>query len=117
MKLLSTITVFAVILASAATAASPRVVLDVNPASVAPGGVITISAASSPCLRRDQVILISTAFPGHAYGEGAVYGRVESHGAFKVRARIRSALRPGRFLVGVRCGGGNLGITATIRIS
>ena len=91
--------------------------LVVRPSTVAPGGTIVVSASSSPCLSRDQVTLISTAFPGHAFGgEGAVNGKVGSHGSFAVHARVRSGLKPGRYRIGARCGGGNLGVSAYFHI-
>jgi hypothetical protein len=63
------------------------------------------------------VTLISSAFPGHAFGgEGAVNGKVGSHGSFSVRARVRSGLKPGRYRIGARCGGGNLGVSAFFHI-
>ena len=105
----------ALILTPFAAAAAVR--LTVTPAAVAPGGVVRVSAASSPCLAADQVTLISAAFPGHAFGgEGAVSGPVGKHGAFSIRTRIRSGLRPGAYHVGARCGGGNLNATGTIRV-
>lgn len=107
---------FAVGLAVAASAAAANVRLVVTPSAVAPGGVVRVSAASSPCLEGDQVTLISSAFRGHAFGEGAVYGKVGAHGAFSVSTRIRSGLKAGRYTVGARCGGGNLGVSATIRV-
>jgi hypothetical protein len=102
---------------AAGSALAAPVHLVVRPATVAPGGVIVVSASSSPCLPRDQVTLISKAFPGHAFGgEGAVNGKVGSHGSFSVRARVRSALPAGRYRIGARCGGGNLGVSAYVRI-
>jgi hypothetical protein len=104
------------VLAGAGSALAAHVHLVVTPATVSPDGVVHVSASASPCPSRDTVILISAAFPGHAYGVGAVYGRVGSHGAFSVRARIRLGLRPGRYHVGARCGGGNLGVSAYFRV-
>jgi hypothetical protein len=117
MKRVGSAAAVAVVLIAAGSALAAPVHLVVSPSSVAAGGVVTVSASSSPCLRRDQVTLISTAFPGHAFGgEGAVNGRVGSHGSFSVRTRIRAALRPGSYHVGARCGGGNLGVSASIRV-
>lgn len=107
-------TTLALVVAAAAAAAPVHMV--VTPATVSAGGEITVSARSSPCPRRDQITLISTAFPGHVFGKGAVYGRVGEHGAFRVRARIRPLLRPGRYQIGGRCGGGNLGVSVYVRV-
>ena len=101
----------------AAPALAARVHIAVGPASVHTGGVVTISAAASPCLRRDHVTLISRAIPGHAFGgEGAVSGPIGKHGSFSVRTHVRASLKPGRYVVSARCGGGLLNGTGTIRI-
>ena len=103
-------------LVAAATATAGTVRITVKPATVSPGGLITVAAARSQCLARDQVILISSVFPGHAYGKGAVYGRVRTGGAFTVRAHVRAKLEPGRYSISFRCGGGNLGVAVHVRI-
>jgi hypothetical protein len=97
-----------------ALAASVHMV--VTPATVAPGAAVRVTATKSPCLPGDQITLISAAFPGHAFGEGAVYGTVEAHGAFSVRTGLAKGLRAGSYRVGGRCGGGNLGVTAGFRV-
>jgi hypothetical protein len=106
----------AALLSVAGPATAARVHLVVSPATVSPGGSIRVGATSSPCPAHDRVALLSAAYPGHAFGIGAVYGRVGRRGAFSVLARIRSTLRPGRYHVGVRCGGGNLGVLAYFRV-
>jgi len=116
MKRLAATAAAAALFSAAGSAAAARVHLVASPTTVAPGGSIRISAKSSPCPVHDQVTLTSAAYPGHAFGIGAVYGRVGSHGAFSVLARIRSTLRPGRYHVSVRCGGGNLGVLAYFRV-
>jgi len=110
------LTSVAMVLLFAGSAPAARVHLLVSPTTVSPGGIVTVSAKSSPCLRRDQVILLSAAFPGHAYGIGGVYGNVGRHGSFSVPARIRKRLPAGRYHVGARCGGGNLGVLAYFRV-
>jgi hypothetical protein len=104
------------VLGGAAAAEAARVHLVASPTIVSPGGYVRVGAASSPCLPQDQVTLISAAYPGHAFGIGAVYGRAGAHGAFSVRARIRRVLRAGRYHVSARCGGGNLGALAYFRV-
>jgi hypothetical protein len=116
MKRLVTISALTALLASA-TATAATVHISVAPAAVAPGGLITVRAASSPCLGHDQVTLISSAFPGHAFGQGAVYGRVRAHGAFTVKAHLRSNVHAGRYRIGFRCGGGNLGVSAYVQVT
>jgi hypothetical protein len=103
-------------LAVIGTAPAALVHLVVTPGAVAPGALIRVGTTSSPCLPGDQITLISSVFRGHAFGEGAVYGRVGSHGAFTVKSRIRSALPAGRYEIGGRCGGGNLGVSVSLRV-
>ena|SRR5579885_821399 len=103
-------------LAAAGSAPAARTRIVVRPATVAPGAVIRVTAASSPCLPGDQVTLLSSAFRGHAFGIGAVYGRVRAHGAFALRVRIRSNLKAARYHVGARSGGGNLGVLGYFRV-
>jgi len=104
------------LLAVPGVAPAARIHLTVSPAAVSPGGLLKVSTASSPCLPGDQVTLLSAAYPGHAFGIGAVYGRAGAHGAFSISARIRKSLAAGRYHVGVRCGGGNLGVLAYFRV-
>jgi hypothetical protein len=104
------------ILATAGSASAAHVHLVATPATVAPGAVVDVSTRASSCLAGDAVTLISAAFPGHAFGIGAAYGRARSHGAFSVSVRIRSGLRAGRYHVSVRCGGGNLGSLAYFQV-
>jgi len=105
------------VLVGTASALAARVHIFVQPATVAPGAIVTVSAPSSPCLVRDQVTLISAAFRGHAFGgEGAVNSPLGRHGSFSARTRIRADLQPGRYAVTARCGGGNLGATAYITV-
>jgi hypothetical protein len=104
------------LLVAAGSASAARVRMVVAPASVSPGAAIRVSAAASPCLARDQITLISSAFPGHAFGEGAVYGRIGPRGSFAVTTRIRRGLPAGLYRVGARCGGGNLGVSVSFRV-
>jgi hypothetical protein len=100
----------------AGSAQAAHVSLVASPSVVAPGAAVRVSATSSPCLAGDQVTLISSAYPGHAFGIGAVYGHAGRHGAFSVRAHIRRNAQPGRYHVSVRCGGGNLPVLAYFRV-
>lgn len=96
--------------------ASLRPHLTVTPMRSHAGAKITVSASSSPCLAADTITLISAAFPGHAYGEGTLVGRVRAHGAFTVSGHLRKQLKPGRYTISGRCGGGNLGSSAVVTV-
>ena len=104
----------AIAVVASATASRPR--LAVEPDSVTPGGIVLLTGNAGTCSVGSAVIAISRAFPGHAYGEGALAGRVGSGHAFSIVGHVRSNLRPGGYPVSARCGGGNLGVGATIRV-
>lgn len=109
-------TTVALALAGGASASPAHTRLAVTPATVRPGGVVLVTGNAAPCPRGDTVFAISRAFPGHAYGEGALTGRVRAGGAFSIRGRVRRTIRAGRYAVTARCGGGNLGVQAFVRI-
>jgi hypothetical protein len=98
--------------ATAATAAAPR--LNVQPTSVARGGTVTVSGRG--CLAGDVVYLISPPFLGHAFVAHSVATRAHANGSFSRRVRIRTSAHVGRYLITARCGGGNLGVAAHLRV-
>lgn len=104
----------AVAVVASATASRPRIV--VRPEAVSPGATIHVTGNAGTCSVGATVTLISRAFPGHAYGEGTLTGTVRAGHAFSIFGRVRSRLRPGSYHVGARCGGGNLGVGATVRV-
>ena len=103
--------------AAASASAALHARIAVRPVSVSPGGAITVVGNAAPCRSGNVVTAISRAFPGHAFGgEGALAGNVRAGGAFTIRGRVRAALKPGRYAVTARCGGGNLGVAAYLRV-
>ena len=103
----------AVVGSALGSGAHPR--LAVKPGHAAPGAAIRIVGNAGSCA--GPVTAISKAFPGHAYGEGALTGRVGANGRFVIHGRLRRNARPARYAVSARCGGGNLGVTAHVRVS
>ena len=70
------------------------------------------------CPLGDSVTLISRTF-AHAHdfaGLPAVYAKVRAGHKFHVTARIPATKPPGVYAVTARCGGGNLGVRASIRV-
>ena len=102
----------ALVLAGTAAAATPR--LSVHPASVARGGTVTVSGTG--CRAGDLVYLISPPFVGHAFVPHSVATRAHSSGSFARSVHIRTSIRGGRYLITARCGGGNLGVSARLRV-
>jgi hypothetical protein len=89
--------------------------LHVSPTTVARGGVVTVSGKG--CLAGDTVYLISPPFLGNAFVQHSVATRARANGTFSRRVRIRLSARRGRYLITARCGGGNLGIAAHLRVT
>ncbi|HET7572904.1 MAG TPA: hypothetical protein VFJ77_09600 [Gaiellaceae bacterium] len=104
------------LLASAASALAVSPQLAVTPSTAAPGALVRIHGNAGACPAGDTVTAISSAFPGHAYGKGALTGRVRAHGAFSFTGHLRKGAKPGRYAVTARCGGGNLGVVAHVRV-
>ncbi len=99
---------------ASATASRPR--LTVRPGAVSPGGAVHLAGNAGDCAVGATVTAISRAFPGHAYGDGTLTGTVRVGHAFSIAGHVRTALRPGSYHVSARCGGGNFGVGATVRI-
>jgi len=102
----------ALVLAGTVAGATPR--LTVQPTSIARGGVVTVSGKG--CRAGDLVYLISRPFVGNAFVAHSVATRARSNGAFSRRVHIRTSVHVGRYLITARCGGGNLGVSARLRV-
>jgi hypothetical protein len=100
------------VLTGTLAAATPR--LSVHPTSIARGGTVTVTGKG--CRAGDLVYLISPPFVGHAFVAHSVATRARSNGSFSRNVRIRTSIRAGRYLITARCGGGNLGVSARLRV-
>lgn len=95
--------------------------INVSPGTVAPGGNVRLSgdvlAGGTPgCEVPGTVTLISDAFAGleEFAGVGAVNLPVDATGTFDSTVTLTSSVAAGTYSIGGRCGGGNLGVSATI---
>jgi hypothetical protein len=102
----------ALTLAGTLAAATPR--LAVHPTSIARGGTVTVSGRG--CRAGDVVYLISPPFVGSAFVAHSVATRARANGTFSRTVRIRTSIRAGRYVITARCGGGNLGVSAHLRV-
>ena len=103
--------------ATVSGAAGGRVTLRVRPATVSPGAQVRVSGNAAGCPRGDTVMVLSRAFAGATFaGVGMIPARVREGGAFAATGRVRRRARDGRYVVTARCGGGNLGVTAYLRV-
>jgi hypothetical protein len=99
-----------------ALAASSTIVASPNP--VHRGDVVRVYGTVPGCVRGDQVTLISRAF-SHRHdfaGLPAVFARVGANHAYSVTTRIPAGRAPRSYTITGRCGGGNLGVSATLRV-
>jgi hypothetical protein len=105
------------VLASAGTVTA-AISLTVAPASVQRGHRVIIRGNADACGLGNAVTIISKAF-AHTHdfaGLPAVFARVRAGGKFGIRPRIPSTKAAGNYGVSARCGGGNLGVSATIHV-
>src|SRR3954452_23935102 len=93
--------------------------IHVTPASVHRGHVVRVhGSVSGGCAKGDTVTLISRAF-SHRHdfaGLPAIYAVSRSGGKYSTRTRIPSRRRPGRYRISGRCDGGNLGVSAHLKV-
>jgi hypothetical protein len=97
--------------------ASSRPSIHVKPTPVAPGGKVHVYGNAGACAPGSQIMAISRAFPGHAFGEGALSGTVRANHTYSINGHIRSGQQAGTYSVDARCGGGNLGVSTHVKVS
>jgi hypothetical protein len=118
-KLLAlTIVLIAVIWLAAPAGAAPSPSLHVTPSTVAAGGSVQVSGACEP---NTVGFAISHAFlhdATHDFADvGAASLSTDAAGSFMVTAQIPASITPGPYDVSVRCGGGILGVSATLTVT
>jgi hypothetical protein len=93
-----------------------RPTLLVTPRRVRRGNFVRVHGGVFGC--QGPVTLTSEAFSrrNEFAGVPAVFAAVRAHGAYSVRTRIPAARSPGVYAIGGRCGGGNLGVQARLRV-
>jgi hypothetical protein len=93
----------------------------VSPASVPAGGSVVISGSipttgSASCAQSDAAIITATAalFPPDGFGPQAARN---ASGAFSVTYTVPPSTPAGTYSLGLRCGGGNVGVSATLTVT
>jgi hypothetical protein len=114
--------ILVVVLAAAAPASAATVT--VSPTSVQTSGTVTASGdvlvnGTRACAVGDDVTLISNAFVGFSEfaGEGALVLPVDATGHFTSTVALKPSVAAGTYTITGRCGGGNLGISATLTVT
>jgi hypothetical protein len=119
-----------VLCASAATAVavSPQGYTDplakrlhVSPNPVKAGKTVRVyGTAAGGCAKGDQVTIYSNAFKGATTqsfaGVPAVFATAGSNHKFSRNVTLKGTVTPGKYHVGARCGGGNLG-SANLKVT
>jgi hypothetical protein len=90
--------------------------ITVSPSAVKQSHAVTVSGSvGGGCKVPGHVTIFSRAFRGAARhkfaGVPAIFGTTNRTGKFSTRVTVRKTVRPGRYHVGGRCGGGNFGST------
>jgi hypothetical protein len=105
--------------AAAPAAAAGAAAISVSPDAARAGSLVRVSGSvAGGCAPGDGVTLISRAF-SHRHdfaGLPAVYALPRADGRFAVSVRIPAARAAGAYAITGRCGGGNLGVTARLRV-
>ena len=103
------------------TTTASAAAINVSPTTVAPGGSVALSgdvlAGGVPgCGVPGTVTLISDAFVGlgEFAGVGAVNLPVDATGHFAETVTLTTSVAPGTYSITGRCGGGNMGVEATL---
>lgn len=93
--------------------------LVVSPSAVAPGQAVTfaghVDVASGECRAGDTLFLTSAS--ALFSPDGRLNATLNSAGDFSTRFQVSSHTPPATYSVGLRCGGGNLGVEETLRIT
>jgi hypothetical protein len=108
----------AAILATAGVAVAAGPTINVDPHRVHRGELVRVFGVVPGCPRGDQVTLLSRAFSHrHEFASvPAIFATVRSGHHYSKRTRIPAGRRARRYAVRGRCGGGNLGVTAHLRV-
>ena len=113
---IAALAVVGVLVGPAVAAGGPTI--KVSPGTVQAGQIVRVYGVVPGCPSGNEVTLISAVF-SHAHdfaGLPAVFAHVGAHSAYSVRTRIPATRRTGRYQITGRCGGGNLGAIASLRV-
>jgi hypothetical protein len=107
------------LLASTGVVLAAGPTIKVDPTSVRRGYVVRVFGVVPGCAVGNQVTLLSRAFSHrHEFaGVPAIFAEVGTGHKYSKRTRIPARRRPGRYAITGRCGGGNLGVTAHLRVT
>lgn len=92
--------------------------ISVSPSRVPSGGVVHISGSVSTqgCPVSDSATIVGTdtLFPPDGFGPAVAR---DSQGAFATTYTVPASTPAGTYQIGLRCGGGNVGVTAALTVT
>jgi hypothetical protein len=94
--------------------------ISVSPSTIPVGGTVIFrgvvpTSGSAACPQSDLAILTdSSLFPQGGIGP---QGSRNASGAFQVNYQVPTSVPPGTYSVGVRCAGGNVGVSTSLRVT
>jgi hypothetical protein len=106
------------LLASTGVALAAGPTIKVSPTTVLQGYEVRVFGVVPGCAVGNRVTLLSRAFSHrHEFaGVPAIFAEVKAGHKYSKRTLIPARRRPGRYAITGRCGGGNLGVTAHLRV-
>ena len=119
MRKLSIAVVLAGFLASTGLALAAGPTIKVSPATVLQGYEVRVYGVVPGCAVGNRVTLLSRAFSHrHEFaGVPSISAEVKAGHKYSKRTVIPARRSPGRYRITGRCGGGNLGVTAHVRVT
>lgn len=105
------------VLVFAAPAAASGASISVSPSTVAAGGTVVFSGTVpiSGCPQGADVILTDAAlFPPDGHGPQVPR---DATGSFQTSYTVPASTPPATYSIGMRCGGGNVGVRTTLRVT
>jgi len=110
-------TIFTTVISAGVAHASPNGSISVSPSTISPGGTVHISGSVSiqGCPQSDDATITGTSalFPPDGFGPSVARN---SSGDFAVDYTVPTSTPPGTYTLGVRCGGGNVGVSAQLHV-
>jgi type 1 fimbria pilin len=90
----------------------------VTPSEIGPGGTVHVSGSVSTqsCPTSDSVTVTgeSSLFPPDGFGPSA---QRDAQGRFSLDYTVPTSTIPARYQIGLRCGGGNVGVAAVLTVT
>jgi hypothetical protein len=118
MRRIFAVGVVVALLASAGVVHAAGPTINTDPKQVYQGYSVRVFGVVPGCARGNIVTLMSRAFSHKNMFAGvpAIFAEVRREHKYSTRTRIPLRRQPGRYKIAARCGGGNLGVTAYLRV-